>query len=344
MRRLMDGESVQCCIVVFVCLFATQVWGQTTTHVSLEENGWTIECSLESASLAISAKNLGSVAHDIQLNEETPSGLRRLTHFSARTNADRQLIIETIAPKTAWVFDALPGKVTISTTDFHGVLTGWAASAADRTISVLLDPQGEPVKWEGTDEAVETYGGLRTSKPSYLPRRNPEVMHMGLGHVSAVGLHSLFDRGTDIAIDFGEDAVLQADAGTKDAYALTIPVRDTATIQLTPDYFTRVLGVPFYTRYDDTYSPTSPMVWSSWTSYYEAVTERDVVRNTDWLSAKLKPYGFEYVEYRPLPPWPGMADELYSYQGAEGWAVARAQCVRSGAERASRLVSLRQAR
>jgi hypothetical protein len=64
------------------------------------------------------------VARDIQLNVETPSGLRTLTRFSARINADRQLIIETIAPKTAWVFDAHPGKITISTTDFHGVLTG----------------------------------------------------------------------------------------------------------------------------------------------------------------------------------------------------------------------------
>jgi hypothetical protein len=38
------------------------------------------------------------------------------------------------------------------------------------------------------------------------------------------------------------------------------------------------------------------MVWSSWTSYYEAVTEQNVVRNADWLAENLKPYGFEYVQ------------------------------------------------
>jgi hypothetical protein len=319
MRRLINVRCVQGCIVVFICLFSVQVWGQIVAPVSLHENGWTIDCSLENASLTISVTSLGIVARDIQLNVETPSGLRRLTRLSARINADRQLIIETNSPKTAWVFDAHPGKVTISTTDFHGVLAGWAASSADRTISILLDSQGEPVNWEGTAETVETYGGAQTSKQSYLPRRNPEVMHMGLGHVSGAGMHSLFDRATDIAIDFDEDATLQADAGTKDAYSLTIPVRDSATIQLTPDYFTQNLGVPFYTRYDDTYSPSAPMVWSSWTSYYGAVTEQDIVRNADWLSAKLKPYGFEYVVlddgYDRGPDFNSQAQDLPNYAG-----------------------------
>jgi hypothetical protein len=38
------------------------------------------------------------------------------------------------------------------------------------------------------------------------------------------------------------------------------------------------------------------MVWSTWTSYYEAATEKDVVRNADWLAANLKAYGFHYVQ------------------------------------------------
>ncbi|MGA2632990.1 MAG: alpha-galactosidase [Terracidiphilus sp.] len=295
MRRLVGVRCVQWCIVFFTSMFSVRVWGQAAAPVSLQENGWTIECSLESSSLTISAKDLGSVAQHIQLNEETPSGLHRLTHFSASINAKQQLIIETIAPKTAWVFAALPGKVAVSTTGFHGVLTGWAASSTDRTIAILLDRQGEPVQWQGTKEIVGAYGGTQTSNQSYLPRRHPEVMHMGLGHVSGAGMHSLFDRKTDIAIDFGEDAALQADEGSKDAYALTIPVRDSATIQLTPNYYTQVLGVPFYTRYDDTNFPSAPIVWASWLNYYATVTEQDIIRNADWLSKNLKQYGLEYV-------------------------------------------------
>ncbi len=295
MRNPKIPRWLQPCIAVLICLFSAWGLGQTAPPLSLEQNGWTIVCSPDSTSLTISATNLGTVARDLRLNRQTPSGLQRLTRFSARINADRQLILETTAPHTTWVIDALPGKLTISTTSFRGVLTGSAVSSSNRTIAILLDPQGQPVKWEGTYEDATNYGGSLTSNQSYLPRRNPEVMHLGLGHVSGAGMHSLFDRITDIAIDFGENADLQAAAGASDAYALTVPVPGYAAIQLTPDYFTNLLHVPFYVRYDDTYSPTAPAVWSSWPNYYESVTEKDIVRNTDWLAANLKPYGLEYV-------------------------------------------------
>src|SRR5208283_1904942 len=35
---------------------------------------------------------------------------------------------------------------------------------------------------------------------------------------------------------------------------------------------------------------------SSWTSYYGEVREADIVRNTDWIAERLKPYGFQYVQ------------------------------------------------
>ena len=147
-------------IAGLMCLFLSQLCAQATTQISLQKNGWVIDCNPENASLSISANKLGSIASDIQLNVETPSSVHALKHLSARISGDQQLIIETTEPKTAWVIDALPGKVTITTTDFHGLLTGWAASSTDRTISILLDPQGEPVKWEGTDEVVNGWGGL----------------------------------------------------------------------------------------------------------------------------------------------------------------------------------------
>ena len=277
-------------------LTALPAGAQTAATVTMRQNGWIIDCSQQDSSLSISADRLGSIAHELQLNEETPSGLRRLTHIAARIGAQGQLMVETTDPKTEWEFDAQPGKVTIVTTDFHGVLTGWADSPADRTVSRLLDPEGLPVNWQGTTEVTETYGGSHAVHRSYLPRHNPEVIYLGLGHVSGGGLHSLFDGGTDIAADFGEDSELQAVAGRKDAYALTIPVHDSATIQVIPDYYTHILGLPFYARYDDTHFHSAPMVWSSWTSYYEAVTEKDVIRNADWIAENLKPYGFEYVE------------------------------------------------
>jgi hypothetical protein len=280
---------------VFV-LAALDAGAQSAATVSLRQNGWIIDCSQESSTLSISADRLGSIARDIQLHEETPSGLHRLTHFSARIGANGQLIIKTTEPKTEWEFDAQPDKVTIMTTDFHGIMTGWADSPADRIVARLLDPEGLPVNWQGTDEVVGTYGGSRTINHSYLPRHNSEVIYLGLGHVSGGILHSLFDRGTDIAVDFGEDSELHAMAGRDDAYALTIPVRDSATIRVIPDYYTHTLGLPIYIRYDDSHFHSAPITWSSWTSYYGAVTERDVTSNADWLAENLKLYGFEYVQ------------------------------------------------
>ncbi|MGP8269316.1 MAG: alpha-galactosidase [Terracidiphilus sp.] len=302
---------------IFV-LAALNACAQTAATASLRQNGWVIDCFQESSTLSISTDRLGSVARDIQLNEETPSGLRRLTHLSARIGANGKLMIETKDPISAWEFDAQPGKLTIVTTDFHGVLTGWADSPDGRTVSRLLDPEGLPVSWQGTTEVEDTYGGKHAVHRSNLPRQNPEVLYLGLGHVAGGGLHSLFDRGLDVAVDFGDNSELQAAAGKNDAFALTIPVRDNATIQVTPDYFTHTLGLPFYTRYDDSHFHAAPMVWSSWTSYYEAVTEKDVTRNADWIAANLKPYGFEYVE---LDDGYDRGPEGHSW--AENWDVVK---------------------
>lgn len=264
-------------------------------NISLQKNGWTIDYSAQSQSLTMSYAGMGNIAQDITLHEETPSGLQKFTQLSAHINAGDQLVIETATPKTVWVFDALPAKVTVSTTSFHAVLTGWAASSSKRTIANLLDPRGEPVKWEGTYEAFTNYGGQITSNPSNLSRVHPEVMHMGLGHVSGVGMHSLFDRQTDTGIDFGPKAVLLVNPTAEGTYALKVPVHGYAAIQIVPNYYTRVLHLPFYRLYDDTYSPSAPIVWSSWPNYYESATEKDIIRNAQWIAANLKQYGFEYI-------------------------------------------------
>src|SRR5208283_4961419 len=170
-------------LAILFVLIALPAGAQTAASVSLRQNGWIIDCFDESSTLSISADGLGSIAHELQLNEETPSGLRRLTHIAARMGVNGKLMVETTDPKTEWEFNTQPGKVTIVTTDFHGVLTGWADSPDGRTVSRLLDPEGLPVVWQGTTEVDETYGGKHAVHRSTLPRRNPEVIYLGLGHV-----------------------------------------------------------------------------------------------------------------------------------------------------------------
>jgi len=289
-------KLLRLCTVLSLALPALPCLPQGNAPVSLQQNGWSIECSVATDSLAISESKLGIVLRNVQLSLDLPAGNRRLSHFSVQVRNNHELVIETTDPKTAWVFDLQPDKLVISTTTFHGVLTGSAATPSGRIISRLLDPEGLAVRWEGTGENAETYGGKHLSNVSHLPRRHPEVTYLSLGHVSAAGLHSLFDQATDTAIDFGETANLANIAGDDAAFSLSLPVADNASITLTPNYYTKTLGLPYYVRFDDSRFHAAPMVWSSWTSYYEAVTEKDVVQNADWLASNLKQYGFQYVQ------------------------------------------------
>jgi hypothetical protein len=285
---------------VFFSLLATVVtfpcFAQAGASVTLNRNGWSIECSSADGTLTIAESNLGVVIRDLRLAVELPSGRRTLSHFSTHLQDSQRLVIETIEPKTAWVFDPQPRRLEILTSNFQGLVLGSAATPPGRMISRLLDPEGLEVTWEGTGENAETYGGQHLRNQSHLPRRHPEATYLGLGHVSADGLHALFDKHTDTAIDFGEGATLESIGDDDVEFSLTLPVADNASITITPDYYTKTLGVPFYVPFDDSHFTSAPMVWSSWTSYYEAVTENDIVRNADWLAANLKQYGFQYVQ------------------------------------------------
>ena len=140
------------------------------------------------------------------------------------------------------------------------------------------------------------YGGSITHNRSSLPSKNPDVMYFTLGQVASPVFHDLFDRKSDIAIDFPERSHMQRDPQNQNILQLVMPVQGGAVLRLIPDYYTKSLGLPFYSPFDDSVFKTAPTVWSSWTSYYQAVREQDIVRNTDWLATRLRPYGFEYVE------------------------------------------------
>jgi hypothetical protein len=158
-----------------------------------------------------------------------------------------------------------------------------------------MDPQGIPVDWEGTREVEKGYGGKQTQNRSFLPRRNPEVMYFALGLVSSSNLHALFDRKTHTAIQFSEQTRMRREHQDANGLDLTIPVPVNTMVRLIPNYYTKILGVPYYVPFDDTYFPTAPVAWNSWDNYYDGVTEKAIVSNADWIARNLKPFGFQYV-------------------------------------------------
>jgi hypothetical protein len=259
------------------------------SRTSLASNGWTVSADPETGRVRIAHAKLGTLAEDAYLGTPgvTPAGWTIYANGS-------EMVLRSAHPPTAWRLHLLPLQLIVSSTSAQAVLTASVPAPPSRVAARLLDPEGVPVTWTGTGEVANSYGGTPTSAPSRLPRRNPECMYFTLGQAEPGNLHGLFDRPTDTAVDFGETA--RFERRDPDRLSLTLPVEGNTAIRLTPDYYTKTLGLPFYSSFDDSHFTHAPMVWSSWTSYYAAVREQDIVRNADWLAANLKPYGFEYVQ------------------------------------------------
>ena len=270
-------------------------WAQAGNQVSVTQDGWTVSADGEHGKLTVTHETLGTVLEDVRLNLQGERGLSPLKNWSVAKKGETQLSIRTAAPVTGWLVELGPNTLKFSSTTAEAELTAQAPASKDRIVARLLDPQGAPVDWALTHEIVNTYGGSEVRTPSFLPSRNPEVMYFALGQVSGRDLHSLFDRKLDTAINFPDQTLMLRSRQDPNRLDLTIPVPGNVLIRLVPDYYTKTLGVPYYAPFDDTYFKKPPMVWCSWDSCYAGVREEDIVRNVDWISTHLAPYGFEYV-------------------------------------------------
>jgi hypothetical protein len=261
--------------------------------VVLAREGWTVTADADQGLITVANDRLGPVLEKVRLGA---AGVRPWTSFSVEAEGPGKLRIRTTAPISAWRFETDGDALRIATTARGAALTGEAPAPADRIVARLLDPAGTPVDWVGTDEVKNGFGGSDTRNRSYLPARNPDAMYFSLGPVAATTLHSLFDRKTDTAVRFPEDARLERDPANAARLLVSIPVARSAVVRVFPDYFVKTLGVPYYVPFDDSRFGRPPTIWCSWTSYYADVTEDDIVRNADWLGDNLKDYGFDYVQ------------------------------------------------
>ncbi len=265
-------------------------------EVRVSSEDWTIAVDPSVSALVIGHAQLGPLLAHVQLNIQTPQKLVPAKAWTIGRGGDNRLVITTAEPQSTWLFEMGRLALKISCTAPNAVLTAQVPVGKQRAIARLLDPEGFPVDWAGTGEVAGTYGGSRTRNPSWLPRENPECMYFALGTVSGAVFHSLFDRSADVAIQFPDQARLLNAEGQEDLLELSLPCSGSVQIRLIPEYYTKTLGVPFYIPFDEGLFPRPPMVWCSWTSCYSDVTEREVVRNADWLAEHLKAYGFQYVQ------------------------------------------------
>ena len=275
---------------------AASLIAQHPSEESVAGYGWKVTADARTERIQLTFANLGIVMASIQLLEAGDGHDTPLHDWTLGKDAGNQLTVRSERPRTFWRFEVEDDSLIISTTAGNGVVIASTPASKTRQLARLIDNGGVPVNWSGTDEVHDGYGGPVTQRRSYLPPKNGSVMYFSLGSVSGSTFHSLFDRPTDMAIDFPEQTVLVRNHADPDRLDTTIPVPESAVIRIIPEYFTKTLGVPYYVPFDDSHFPRAPVVWSSWTSYYADVTEADMVRNADWLAEKLKPYGFEYVQ------------------------------------------------
>jgi len=283
----------------FCCCLLMPIGGITALRnlpiAPVSNSQWTI--TADTARQAITVKNeiLGTLLQNVHLYVNSPAGRHEVTQWQAEESAG-SLNIRSSGPATGWSFAGADNVFIISSTEYDAELIADTPAPPNRIVARLLDTAGAPVDWVGTGEVAGTYGGDYTHNRSFLPRQNPDVMYFSLGQPQGTVFHSLFDRETDTGIDFGEAVTMRRDSQNPDLLKITLPVHGTRIIRLIPDYYTKTLGVPFYSSFDDSHFRAAPMVWSSWTSYYEDVTETDMTLNADWIASHLLPYGFEYVE------------------------------------------------
>ena len=289
---------------IILCTLIIMISGTTDAYcqarknstVTLSASGWTITADPVLEQLIIAHDSLGVVLKEIILNIKNKNDIRPLRGWTVERKEVNKLSVQTSVPGSAWIFELNRNNLIISGTVANLFLTAKAPASGERVVSRLLDRAGVPVRWTGTNEITGSWNGKETINQSNLPTRNPEVMTFALGQVSALNLHSLFDRKTDIAIKLPDATVMLRNPKDPDLLELTIPVPGNSVIQLVPDYYTKTLGLPYYSRFDNSVFPSAPIIWGSWTSYYHEARESDIASNTDWLSTNLKPYGFQYVQ------------------------------------------------
>jgi hypothetical protein len=286
----------RCTFAVFAILLSALALAHSDTPVSISAEGWTVTADVGRGVFSASHESLGAVLVDASFAVRDSSQSLETAQWTAQTSKPNRLILSNSQLRIAWVLELRHDILIISSTSRATKLRATIPTSQDVVPARLLDPEGTPVDWVGNNEVEGLYGGHETPIPSFLPRSNSDVMYFSLGRITSPAFHSLFDRQRDVAIDFPEGSILEHSATSPDRLDLAMPVRGNAVIRVIRDYYTQTLHLPYYIPIDDRYFTTAPIVWSSWVNYYEGVRERDIVRNTDWLAANLKPYGFGYVE------------------------------------------------
>lgn len=226
--------------------------------------GWSVKTDTKKEVLTISHEKLGVLVKDVHLGLIENKNFTSLSKWIVKFEKDELVITAKKPEDTTWKFEMSEKGLNISCSADNAVLQGIAPAPEDRI----------PARVESQDNGI---------------------MYTSLGFVSSRNIYSLFDRETDILIQFPKESILSRNLSEKKLMDVVLPVIEGAEFSLVADYYINVLGLKYYKPIPKRFK-TPPVGWCSWYCYYMGTTEEGMVTETDTLVKYLKPYGLEIVQ------------------------------------------------
>lgn len=257
-------------------------------------NAWNINVDVKNEKISLSNRNLGIVLDNIQLQVIYEGVLTKLTGWQPENVID-DLIIRTNKPiNIIWEFKVLENRIVVSSSVNNTFISAIAPAPLNRFPARIADPVN--ILAAETSKSND-YTGVTQSEKYYIPPENPHVMYLSLGAIDSPDLHSLFDKQTNTVIQFPSQTQLKRLPENQLFMQVTIAVdKEKEFLNLIPDYYTDILGMPNYVPYDDTYHKTAPTGWNHWLAFFRQVTEKDIVNHADFIANNLKAYGMEHCQ------------------------------------------------
>jgi len=150
------------------------------------------------------------------------------------------------------------------------------------------------------------------------PGSDTDVVQLGIGQTESLLCNALYSPSQDTALVFtAEDLVLSpARRKGQRIRGFTVSSSGPVTITVLENYLRIHRNLPWFTPLRRDIFPRPPAGWCSWYYYYLGITEEEIIKNTDWLTEHLRPYGCEWVQIDD--GWQGRGD---GYGTNRNWFV-----------------------
>lgn len=256
---------------------------------------WNIGIDLKNERISLSNKNLGTILDTIQLHVAQGDAVTTLRGWKFEKTNDGFKVITTDPINSTWNFKVSEKSIAVNSSEKGSFVTGIAPAPQNRFPARIADPEHMLVS--DSTKRIDYTGVKNETEKYYVPLENPNVMYLSLGEIESPNLHSLFDKQTNTVIQFSSSSTIKRVAENPTLVKVIVPTENTEfLLNLIPDYYTNVLGMPQYVPYDDTYHKVAPTGWNSWLAFFRKVTEKDIVDHADFISKNLKPYGMTHCQ------------------------------------------------